>query len=152
MCNKAGKKRITDKRELGKVISKKPNKRVSCGAKMKIKLTSSDTWVVIKFVGEHTHDITSPNKVFHHYSHRKQHRIKVARSYIQKLSQEGITLNISRVPHVTYGSQNGSQITPQQCSDHIRTIRKNNIGNECISIIRNFQDRRATDPDFYFVM
>lgn len=154
VCNKAGKKRMTDKRELGKLIIRKPDKRVGCGAKMKIKWTTLDTWVVTKFVGEHTHDITSPNKVIHHYSHRKQHRTMVARSYIQRLSEEGITAsNISRVLNVTYGSQDGSpHFTPQQCTDHIRKTRKNNIGNECISIIKNFQDRRATDSDFYFAM
>ena len=118
---------------------------------MKIKLSSSGIWVASKFVGEHTHDITSPDKVIHHYSHKKQYRSELAKSYIQKLSRGISASNISKVLNVTYGSQGCSpHFTAQQCTDHIRTIRKNNMGNECISIISNFRDQRATDPDFYF--
>jgi len=107
--------------------------------------------VVTKFVGEYTHDIISQDKVFHHYSHRKQHRTEVAMSYIQKLSQEGITPNISRVLNVIYGSQDGSQITPQQCSNHIRTIRMTSTMSASLSL-EIFQDQRATNPNFYFAM
>lgn len=29
---------------------------------------------------------------------------------------------------------------------------KNNMGNECISVIRQFLDKRTSDPDFYFAI
>ena len=60
VSKKAGKKRMTD-RELGKVV-RKPDKSELWSQK-KIKLTSSDTWVVTKFVGEYTHDIISLDSV-----------------------------------------------------------------------------------------
>ncbi|XP_020270767.1 protein FAR1-RELATED SEQUENCE 7-like [Asparagus officinalis] len=79
VCNKAGRKRLSDKRDCGKLVNRRPDTRVDC---------------------------------------------------------KGII--------------DEEYITAQQCIDHIRTIRKNNIGNECISIIKNFQDRKEIDPEFYF--
>ncbi|XP_020258888.1 protein FAR1-RELATED SEQUENCE 5-like [Asparagus officinalis] len=51
---------------------------------------------------------------------------------------------ISRVINATNG-RDGELVTSQQCIDHIRTQRVNNIGHECISIIRHFQSMTAND-------
>ncbi|XP_020245169.1 protein FAR1-RELATED SEQUENCE 5-like [Asparagus officinalis] len=119
---------------------------------MKIKLTSSKTWIVTKFEAEHpTHLLSSPDKVFNHYSHRQSHRSKTCKRIIENLSEEGMAPStIARVYNVVSKSIDEEYITAQQCIDHIRTRRKNNIDNECISIIKNFQDRKEIDPEFYF--
>lgn len=81
-------------------------------------------WVVSKFVEQHkNHDPSSSDKA------------------MNCLSGEGIT-PIARV--LTDTCMSGG-------SDRIRA-RKNNISNERIPIIRNLQDRQATDPVFYFII
>lgn len=124
VCNRAGRKRFSDKRECGKLVHRRPDTRVDCTAMMKIKLTPSNVWVVSKFVEQHkNHDPSSSDKA------------------MNCLSGEGIT-PIARV--LTDTCMSGG-------SDRIRA-RKNNISNECIPIIRNLQDRQATDPVFYFII
>lgn len=64
VCNKEGRKRLSDKRECGKTVHRRPDSRVGCNAKMNIWLTPSKTWVVSKFVGEHqNHELSSSDKV-----------------------------------------------------------------------------------------
>lgn len=124
VCNRAGRKRLSDKRECGKLVHRRPDTRVGCTAMIKIKLTPSNTWVVSKFVEQHKyHDPTSSDKA------------------TDCLSGEGIT-PIARLLTDKCESRG---------SDRIRA-RKNNISNECVPIIRNLQDRQATDPDFYFII
>ncbi|XP_020266309.1 protein FAR1-RELATED SEQUENCE 5-like [Asparagus officinalis] len=95
VCNKAGRKRLSDKRECGKLVNRRPDTRVDCPARMKIKLTSSKTWIITKFEGEHlTHLLSSPDKVWNHYSHRQRHHSKTCKRIIQNLSEEGMAPSI----------------------------------------------------------
>ncbi|XP_020257250.1 protein FAR1-RELATED SEQUENCE 5-like [Asparagus officinalis] len=176
VCNKEGLKFINDKRKHGKIVKRRRDTRVGCKAMLRVNRTDKGTWIVSKLVNEHTnHKLTSPDKVKNHYSHRKLHRTKGCRSLIDSLHEEGLPpATISRVINVrslidslheeglppatisrviNVGNGNREEIvTPQQCSDHIRKQRKNNMGNECILVIQKFIDKRTFDPDFYFAI
>jgi hypothetical protein len=114
VCNKAGWKKLSDKREFGKLVQRKPDTRVGCGAKMKIRLTSTNKWVVQKFVEEHSnHELTSPDKVLMHYSHKQKHRSGPIRKAMGDLSDVGMgPSNIARVLNVGYEVNDGVRITP----------------------------------------
>lgn len=95
-CNRSGKKRLTDRREIGKCINRRPDTRVGCAAKMRIKLTASNTWMISKFVEEHTnHDLTI-------YDKSSNHSYRVARNNGLKSS------NISG---------NNELVIPKQCTN-----------------------------------
>ncbi|XP_020243558.1 protein FAR-RED ELONGATED HYPOCOTYL 3-like [Asparagus officinalis] len=115
VCNKTGRKRLSDKRECGKLVNRHPDTRVDCPARMKIKLTSSKTWIVTKFEAEHpTHLLSSPDKVFNHYSHRQSHRSKTCKRIIDNLSEEGMAPStIARVYNVVSKSIDEEYITAQ---------------------------------------
>jgi len=70
--------------------------------------------------------------------------------YMSNLDNRGI-----RASNISYGVNvfniEEDEEHTQQCIDYIR-LKSDNIGNECISIITYFQDRREMDPDFYFSM
>ncbi|XP_020268731.1 protein FAR1-RELATED SEQUENCE 5-like [Asparagus officinalis] len=152
VCNKAGRK-VPRENESGIIINRRPETRINCDAKLKIRLTSSKRWKVTKFIAEHVHALTSPDKVAHHYSHKQRHRSKTCRSFIDSLHEEGMKPStINRVVNVFFKGEDDERVTTQQVIDHIRTTRHNNIGTECLTIVRHFQDRRESDPDFYFAM
>ncbi|XP_020262591.1 protein FAR1-RELATED SEQUENCE 5-like [Asparagus officinalis] len=153
VCDKAGEKRASTENASGLTINRRPETKVGCGAKMKIMLTSSKVWKVTKFISEHVHPLTSPNKVMHHHSHKQRHRSKHCISLIELLHEEGMKpSNIKKVLNVGYQGQDVEQVTTQQMIDHIRKARQSNIGCEYLNIIRHFQDRKESDPDFYFAM
>ncbi|XP_020261774.1 protein FAR1-RELATED SEQUENCE 5-like [Asparagus officinalis] len=77
VCNKEGLKSTNDKREHGKIVKRQRDTRVGCKAMLRVNRTDKGTWIVSKLVNEHTnHELTSPDKVKNHYSHRKLHRTK----------------------------------------------------------------------------
>lgn len=125
VCNKAGRKRLLDKRERGKRVNRRPDTRVGCPARMTVRLTRSKTWVVAKFVGEHqNHELSSPSEVLNHYSHKPKHQTKNGT-----------------------GNWSGQEIPPIIVP--ALKVRKNKISDECLSLIRTFQ-KRVGDPDFLF--
>ncbi|XP_020245063.1 protein FAR1-RELATED SEQUENCE 5-like [Asparagus officinalis] len=153
VCDKAGRKRASTENASGLTINRRPETKVGCGAKMKIRLISSKAWKVTKFISEHVHPLTSPDKVMHHHSHKQRHRSKHCISLIELLHEEGMKPStIKKVLNVGYQGQDAEQVTTQQMIDHIRKTRQSNIGCECLNIIRHFQDRKESDPDFYFAM
>ncbi|XP_020262384.1 protein FAR1-RELATED SEQUENCE 5-like [Asparagus officinalis] len=153
VCDKAGRKRASIENASGLIINHRPKTRIGCGAKIKIRLTSSKAWKVTKFISEHVHPLTSLDKVMHHHSHKQRHRSKHCISLIELLHEEGMRpSNIKKMPNVGYQGQDAEQVTTQQMIDHVRKTRQSNIGCECLNIIRHFQDRKESDPDFYFAM
>ncbi|XP_020252347.1 protein FAR1-RELATED SEQUENCE 5-like [Asparagus officinalis] len=127
--------------------------RVGCKAMMRIKLLEDKSWEVTGFIEEHTnHVLSSPDKAKMHRSHQQFHKTQRCKKLIDSLREEGMPPStISRVINATNGRE-GELVTSQQCIDHIRTQRVNNIGHECISIIRHFQSATANDPEFYFAI
>ncbi|XP_020268934.1 protein FAR1-RELATED SEQUENCE 5-like [Asparagus officinalis] len=87
-----------------------------------------------------------------HISHQQFHKTQRCKKLIDSLREEGMPPStISRVINATNG-RDGELVTSQQCIDHIRTQKVNNIGHECISIIRHFQSMTVNDPEFYFAI
>ena len=41
-------------------------------------------------------------------------------------------------------------VTPQDCIDHLRTGRKNNMGHECMSIVKTFLEKKSVNNGFFF--
>ncbi|XP_020266058.1 protein FAR1-RELATED SEQUENCE 5-like [Asparagus officinalis] len=127
--------------------------RVGCKAMIQIKLLEDKSWEVMGFIEEYTnHVLSSPDKAKMHRSHQQFHKTQRCKKLIDILQEEGMPpFTISRVINATNGRE-GELVTPQQYIDHIRTQRVNNIGHECISIIRHFQSATANDPEFYFAI
>lgn len=127
VCNRAGRKSLSDKREGGKSVSRRPDTRVGCPAKMTVRLTPSKTWMVAKFVGEHkNHELSSPSKVSNHYSHKLKN---------QRQECTNCTGSSRKVPHIATSELD---------------IRKNNVNSEWVPIFNIFQDRSGGVQDFYF--
>ncbi|XP_020253824.1 protein FAR1-RELATED SEQUENCE 5-like [Asparagus officinalis] len=149
VCDKEGYKPNSGKIE----IPLRRETRVGCKAMMRVKLLEDKSWEVTGFVEEHTnHVLSSPDKAKMHRSHQQFHKTQRCKKLIDSLREEGMPPStISRVINATNG-RDDEFVTSQQCIDHIRTQRVNNIGHECISIIRHFQSMTANDPEFYFVI
>ena len=153
VCDKEGLKYLKDKREEGKNIHRKADVRECCNAKMVIGLErSSGIWIVRKLDEDHSHLLTTPSKVSKHHSHQTLHRAPTCHKFIDNLDGKGIRPStICKVINVTHGSEE-EFLTQQQCQSHLRRKRKSNIGQECVSIIRHFQEKMTSDPQFYFAM
>ncbi|XP_020267021.1 protein FAR1-RELATED SEQUENCE 5-like [Asparagus officinalis] len=149
VCDKEGYKPNSGKIE----IPLRRETRVGCKAMMRVKLLEDKSWEVTGFVEEHTnHVLSSPDKAKMHRSHQQFHKTQRCKKLIDSLREEGMPHStISRVINATNG-QDGEFVTSQQCIDHIRTQRVNNIGHECIYIIRHFQSMTSNDPEFYFAI
>ncbi|XP_020244988.1 protein FAR1-RELATED SEQUENCE 7-like [Asparagus officinalis] len=149
VCDKEGYKPNSGKIE----IPLRRETRVGCKAMMRVKLLEDKSWEVTGFVEEHTnHVLSSPDKAKMHRSHQQFHKTQRCKKLIDSLREECMPPStISRVINAT-NARDGELVTSQQCIDHIRTQRVNNIGHECISIIRHFQSMTANDPEFYFAI
>ncbi|XP_020269470.1 protein FAR1-RELATED SEQUENCE 5-like [Asparagus officinalis] len=149
VCDKEGYRSNRDKMEM----PFRRETRVGCKAMMRVKVLEDKSWEVTGFVEEHTnHVLSSPDKAKMHRSHQQFHKSQSCKRLIESLQEEGMPPStISRVINATTGRE-GELVTPQQCIDHIRYQRVNNIGHECISIIKHFQSLTANDPEFYFAI
>ncbi|XP_020257971.1 protein FAR1-RELATED SEQUENCE 5-like [Asparagus officinalis] len=149
VCDKEGFRSNRDKMEM----PFRRETRVGCKAMMRVKVLEDKSWEVTGFVEEHAnHVLSSPDKAKLHRSHQQFHKSQSCKKLIESLQEEGMPPStISRVINATTGRE-GELVTPQQCIDHIRYKRVNNIGHECISIIKHFQSVTANDPEFYFAI
>ncbi|XP_020262590.1 protein FAR1-RELATED SEQUENCE 5-like [Asparagus officinalis] len=149
VCDKEGYRSNRDKMEM----PFRRETRVGCKAMMRVKVLEDKWWEVTGFVEEHTnHVLSSPDKAKMHRSHQQFHKSQSCKRLIESLQEEGMPPStISRVINATTGRE-GELVTPQQCIDHIRYQRVNNIGHEFISIIKHFQSLTANDPEFYFAI
>ena len=57
--------------------------------------------------------------------------------------------NIFRVINTMNHGEGCEEVSPQQVINYTRH-RRNNIGHEFISIIKYFQEKAESDPDFFF--
>ncbi|XP_020271630.1 protein FAR1-RELATED SEQUENCE 5-like [Asparagus officinalis] len=149
VCDKEGYRSNRDKMEM----PFRRETRVGCKAMMRVKVLEDKSWEVTGFVEEHTnHMLSSPDKAKMHRSHQQFHKTQSCKKLIESLQEEGMPPStISHVINATNGRE-CELVTPQQCINHIRYQRVNNIGHEYISIIRHFQSMTANDPKFYFAI
>ncbi|KAL6581423.1 hypothetical protein OROMI_007346 [Orobanche minor] len=152
VCCKEGKKYLADKRQVGKNVNHRRDTRTGCKGKMEISLKNGE-WIVDKFYDVHNHElIHTPSKVLKYRSHGKFHRTETCKNLISELDQNGLKpAEITRVVNVVSGSSE-VDITPRQCYDYLRSVRKNHVGKECYEIVKHFQEKAATDQNHYFTM
>lgn len=50
----------------------------------------------------------------------------------------------------TAGGWVEQNITPRQCAEIIRSVKKNNVGRECLGIVKYFQQKQEEDGGYYF--
>ena len=84
-CNKKDVKKLSDKRQDGLTINRRIDTRVEYPAEMYVRLRflfDRRSWVVTKFVDSHSHELSSPDKVHHFYSHQT-HRQRLAEAFVQ---------------------------------------------------------------------
>ncbi|XP_020243165.1 protein FAR1-RELATED SEQUENCE 5-like [Asparagus officinalis] len=152
VCDKEGFKFLKDKREDGRNVVRKFDTRCGRNVRMVIGLDrSTEKWVVRNLnINHNGHPLTTPNRVKKHYSHRTLHRAQSTRRLIDTLDNQGLRPStICKVVDVAHGNEQGS-LTQQECQAQLRIKRKNNVGHECVSIVRQFQEKNVTDPQFYF--
>jgi len=151
-CNKEGVKALCDKRQDGLTVNRRIDTRVAHLTEMHVRLRflfDRRSWVVTKFVDSHSHELSSPDKVHHYYSYQT-HRSKISRNIMSNLVDVGIhPSNIFRVINVMNHGEDYEEVSPQQVIDFTRHHRSN-IGYEFISIIKYFQEKAESDPDFFF--
>jgi len=90
--NKEGVKKLCDKRKDELTVNRQIDTKVACPAVMHVRLHflfDRRYWVVTKFVDSHSHELSSPNKVHHYYSHQT-HRSKISRSIMSNFVDVGI--------------------------------------------------------------
>ncbi|XP_020272212.1 protein FAR1-RELATED SEQUENCE 5-like [Asparagus officinalis] len=154
VCDKEGFKSLKDKREDGRNVIRKFDTRCGCNARMVIGLDrSTEKWVVRKLNSKHNgHPLTTPTRVKKHYSHRTLHRAQSTKRLIDTLDNQGLRPSaICKVVDVAHGNEQGS-LTQQECQAQLRLKRRNNVGHECVNIVRQFQEKKVSDPQFYFAL
>ncbi|XP_077225662.1 protein FAR1-RELATED SEQUENCE 5-like [Tasmannia lanceolata] len=150
VCEREGFKNTKDKRQIGKEVKLRRFVREDCEAQMEIK-KRKEKWVVTSFEPKHCHDLTSPTRRGMHRSHNKFVKNMVCKNLMEKLSDHGVKpCNIARV--CTSASGGGSGVTANQVVSHLRVRRRNNMGQEAFLIARQFLEKQAEDPNFYFAM
>ncbi|XP_077249472.1 protein FAR1-RELATED SEQUENCE 7-like [Tasmannia lanceolata] len=96
-------------------------------------------------------DLTSPTRRGMHHSHNKFVKNMVCKNLMEKISDHGVKpCNIARV--CTSASGGGSGVTANQVVSHLRVRRRNNMRKEAFLISRQFHEKQAEDPNFYFAM
>ena len=113
-------------------INRRIDTRVQCPSEMHVRLRLLPYrrfLLVTKFADSHSHDLSSPDKVHHFYSHQI-HRSNISRCIMTNLVDVGIRpSNISRVINAMNHRKGCEEVSPQQVINFIR-YQRNNIGQE----------------------
>lgn len=150
LCSKEGRK-SRDKCYDRQDVAFPRDTRCHCGARMEFVINDTAEWSVAKFIAEHNLPLsTTPSKSRLHRSHSTGHRMNTARRLVCSLNSEGIgPPNIVRVCNTVVGLPE-QHITARQRDHIVRRERRNNMGKECMEIVRYFQRRQQENGTFYF--
>ncbi|GKV05164.1 hypothetical protein SLEP1_g17206 [Rubroshorea leprosula] len=148
VCYKASKKRPYVPKY--KLSCERPI-RVGCKTPMSLHFKNG-VWIIIHFVDEHNHELfSSPNKIRKLRSHNKEHLLQETRELMDQYKLAGCgPSKIARVLNVT--GQGNSNITPQQCQEHLRKKRESNISREWLVVMQQFLEMTASNENFYHSM
>ncbi|KAH7655842.1 FHY3/FAR1 family protein [Dioscorea alata] len=124
VCDKEGAK-LADKRKLGKIVQRRRDTRTNCKARMVVSKMKNGLWTVKTFEDVHNHHL------------------------LRTPSKSG-TSQMSRILNETLSSTGFALITPNDCSNHLRGVRSNNIGQECMAIVKFFKEKKLNDDFFFF--
>ncbi|KAH7659573.1 FHY3/FAR1 family protein [Dioscorea alata] len=150
VCDKEGSKCMKDKRQLEKTIHRRRDTRTNCQARMVVSKMKSGLWTIKTFGDAHNHDLlTTSSKVMKIRSHR--HISDTCRSLMEALHKSRVgPSQMSRILNETLSNTGSAQITREDCSNHLRAVRSNNIGQECMAIVKFFKEKKLND-DFFFL-
>ncbi|XP_020259036.1 protein FAR1-RELATED SEQUENCE 5-like [Asparagus officinalis] len=172
VCDKEGFKFLKDKREDGRNVVRKFDTRCGCNVRMVIRLDrSTKKWVVRNLnINHNGHPLTTPNRVKKHYSHRTLHRAQSTRRLIDTLDNQGLRPStickvVEQNVDEPIGVENGEDLRDlvfarmskalslnKNAKHNLELNEKNNVSHECVSIVRQFQEKKASDPQFYFAL
>ncbi|XP_039140569.1 protein FAR1-RELATED SEQUENCE 5-like [Dioscorea cayenensis subsp. rotundata] len=109
-------------------------------------------WTVKTFEDVHNHHLLrTPSKVMKMRSHR--HISVTCRSLMETLHKSRVgPSQMSRILNETLSNTGSASITPNDCSNHLRGVRSNNIGQECMAIVKFFKEKKLNDDFFFFDM
>ncbi|KAH7685553.1 FHY3/FAR1 family protein [Dioscorea alata] len=97
------------------------------------------------------HLLRTPSKVMKMRSHR--HTSMTCRSLMETLHKSRVEPSqMSRILNETLSSTGSALITPNDCSNHLRGVQRNNIGQECMAIVKFFKEKKLNDDFFFFDM
>jgi len=125
VCDKAGKKCIRSN-DTSKVINLRRETRMACPAKLDVRKTKDDIWIVSNFIKEHNHTLDTPRRTLKHRSHHTSHRSFMTKAMMDQL--HGAGLGPSNIAKTLNATSEDNSITAQNVIDHIRQQRKNQIG------------------------
>ncbi|KAH7677538.1 FHY3/FAR1 family protein [Dioscorea alata] len=143
VCDKEGAK-LADKSQLRKIVQKRRDTRTNCQARMVMPNMKNGLWTVMTFEDVHNHHLLrTPSKMMKIRSH---HHISVTcRSLMVTLHKSRVgPSQMSRILNETVSSTGSAPITLNDCSNHLRGVRSNNIGQECMAIFDEFDQTRCT--------
>ncbi|XP_039143921.1 protein FAR1-RELATED SEQUENCE 5-like [Dioscorea cayenensis subsp. rotundata] len=151
VCDKEGAK-LVDKRQLGKIVQRRRDTRTNYQARMVVSKMKNGLWTVKTFEDVHNHHLLrTPSKVMKMRSHR--HISVTCRSLMETLHKSRVgPSQMSRILNETLSNTRSASITPNDCSNHLRGVRSNNIGQECMAIVKFFKEKKLNDDFFFFDM
>ncbi|XP_039127221.1 protein FAR1-RELATED SEQUENCE 5-like [Dioscorea cayenensis subsp. rotundata] len=152
VCDKEGSKCMKDKRQQEKIVHRRKDTRTNCQSRMVVSKMKSGLWTIKTFGDAHNHDLlTSPSKVMKMRSHH--HISDICKSLMEALHKSRVgPSQMSRILNETLSDTGCAQITREDCSNHLRAVRSNNIGQECMAIVKYFKEKKLNDDFFFFDM
>lgn len=135
--NKEGDK-ILDKRQKKQSVQHPRETRCGYPSIVEIALNDVSEWVIVKYITEHNYPLSmTPSKSRMHWSHAQSIGQTFSDSWYS-LNSEGIgPSNIAWVCNAA-GRWSEQNKTSRQCAAIIRIGRKNNVGKECLRIVKYF--------------
>ncbi|KAH7665861.1 FHY3/FAR1 family protein [Dioscorea alata] len=152
VCDKEGAKCMTDKRQTGKTIQRRRDTRTNCHARMVVSRMESGVWTIKTFDDEHNHHLLcTPSKVKKMRSHR--HINETCKNLMETLHKSRVgPSQMCRILNETLSNTGCALITRDDCSNHLKGVRNNNIGQECMAIVKFFKEKKLNDDFFFFDM
>ncbi|XP_039129094.1 protein FAR1-RELATED SEQUENCE 7-like [Dioscorea cayenensis subsp. rotundata] len=147
VCDKEGAKSMSDKRQLGKTVQRHRDTRTNCQARMVVSKMKSGRWTRKTFDDVHNHVLlTTPSKI-----RSRRHISETCRNLRETLHKSRVGLSqMSQILNETLPNTGSALITRVDCSNHLRGVRSNNIGKECMAIVQIFKEKKLNDGFFFF--
>ncbi|KAK8954279.1 Protein FAR1-RELATED SEQUENCE 2 [Platanthera zijinensis] len=149
VCDKAGTKNMYTPEDPS-TSKKRYVTRMDCKAKLDVRRSKDEKWVVTDFEKQHTHELDTPRRTIKHRSHKVAHKSLIVKNAMDNLHEAG--LGPSKIAKTLNATGVNTDITAQNVIDHLRIKRKNNIGREGVLVAQYLQAHMVKDPNFFFAL
>ncbi|KAK8933712.1 Protein FAR1-RELATED SEQUENCE 5 [Platanthera zijinensis] len=149
VCDKAGKKNMYTPEDPS-TSKKRYVTRMDCKAKLDVRRSKDEKWVVTGFEKQHTHELDILRRTIKHRSHKVAHKSLIVKNAMDNLHEAG--LGPSKIAKTLNATGVNTDITAQNVIDHLRIKRKNNIGREGVLVAQYLQAHMVKDPNFFFAL